>query len=63
MRVAARLAAFAVVLAAAFGGAYALGDATLDDGPAPVTTDHPMDGVTDDHQVPDTSGTPSETTP
>lgn len=35
-RVAVRLAAFALVLAAVFGGGYALGAATGDDAPAPA---------------------------
>ncbi|MDO8391485.1 MAG: hypothetical protein Q7V57_13470 [Actinomycetota bacterium] len=39
-RVALRLAVFALVLASAFGGAYALGSATGGDDPAPV---HDMD--------------------
>ena len=47
MRVSVRLAVFAVVLAAAFGGAYAIGDATQGDSPAPVTTEHEMDGMSD----------------
>lgn len=45
MRIGVRLAVFAVVLAAAFGGAYAIGDATEGDSPAPVTTEHDMDGM------------------
>ena len=43
-RIAVRLAAFAVVLATAFGGAYAIGAATDDDAPAPVRQEH------DEHQ-------------
>ena len=35
-RVAVRLVVFALVLAGAFGGAYALGNATGGDDPAPV---------------------------
>lgn len=38
--VAIRLAAFAVVLATAFGGGYALGTATDDDKPAPAHDTH-----------------------
>lgn len=47
MRIGVRLAVFAVVLATAFGGAYALGSATEGDSPAPVTTEHDMSGMTD----------------
>ncbi len=39
-RVAVRLAVFTLVLATAFGGAYAIGAATDDDAPAPVHQDH-----------------------
>jgi len=39
-RVAVRLAAFAAVLAASFGAAYAIGAATDSDRPAPVHEEH-----------------------
>lgn len=51
MRIGGRLAVFAVVLATAFGSAYALGSATKGDSPAPVTTEHDMTGMTDHTDV------------
>lgn len=58
MRIGVRLAVFAVVLAAAFGGAYAIGDATEGDSPAPVTTEHDMDGMGDMDGMSETSVAP-----
>ena len=51
MHIGGRLAVFAVVLATAFGSAYALGSATKGDDPAPVTTEHDMTGMTDHTDV------------
>jgi hypothetical protein len=52
--VAVRLAAFAVVLATAFGGGFALGTATDDDTPDPVHPVHPVHETHETHETHDT---------
>jgi hypothetical protein len=62
MRIGVRLAVFAVVLATAFGGAYALGSATTGDSPAPVTTEHDMTDMSDHGDMTDHSDMTGEST-